>query len=174
MYQPPSRKRKARAEVKKPNLVPILDAVFIFIFFLLLSANFSLIYEIHSNVPIVSDAPPPKEKPLALTLRINRDNLSLYQGVPSVFIRSFKKNGKNYDTLGLRSHLISIKQKNPKERSIILEPKVDLRYEEIVKIMDSVRQLKNTEPAIYVKDDVNGDVRTRVLFDDIIFGDIQS
>lgn len=174
MYKLPSRKRRVRTEVKKPNLVPILDAVFIFIFFLLLSANFSIIYEITSNVPIVSDSPPPKEKPLALTLRINRDDLSLYKGVPSIFVRKFTKRGKEYDLLSLRSYLISIKQKFPKEKGIIFEPKIDLKYEEIVKIMDAVRQLKNTEPAIYVKDKVNGDVRTRLLFDDIIFGDIQS
>jgi biopolymer transport protein ExbD len=41
---PTSRKRKKPEE--KLNLVPIMDSVFIFIFFLLMSASFLKIYEI--------------------------------------------------------------------------------------------------------------------------------
>ena len=37
----------------KPNLIPIMDAVFIFIFFLLMSAQFIDIYEINSDAPAV-------------------------------------------------------------------------------------------------------------------------
>lgn len=173
MYKAPSRKRK-KHEVKKPNVVPILDAVFIFIFFLLMSANFKLIYEINSNVPIISDSEPPKEKPLSLSLTINSNNLSLYKGMPSEFVRSFPKVGENYDLTSLRGYLIQIKQKFPKEKTIVFEPKVDIKYEQLVQIMDAVRQLQNSEPAIYINDPINGDVRTKILFDDIVFGDIQS
>ena len=59
MYRVPSR-RKTKKQMAKPNLIPILDAVFIFIFFLLMSANFIKIFEISSDVPIVSTVEPPK------------------------------------------------------------------------------------------------------------------
>jgi hypothetical protein len=44
---------KVGHKIKKPeklNLVPILDSVFIFIFFLLMSAQFVDVYEIGSSV----------------------------------------------------------------------------------------------------------------------------
>ena len=89
-------------------------------------------------------------------------------------VRTFSKVGKEYNLLGLRNYLILLKKKYKKEKTIIFEPLVDLRYEELIKIMDAVRALKSIEPAIYVNDPINGDVRVRTLFDDIIFGNIQS
>ena len=37
----------------RPNIIPILDAVFIFIFFLLMSAQFIKYFTIHSDTPSV-------------------------------------------------------------------------------------------------------------------------
>ena len=86
--------RRRNQQNQRLNLIPILDAVFIFIFFLLTSVNFIKIYEITSDVPIVSDAAPPpsKKKPLALSLRINAGNMVLSRGVPSRTIKTFGKN----------------------------------------------------------------------------------
>ena len=65
MRTAPKRKKK---KVERLNLIPILDAVFIFIFFLLMSAQFLEIYQVGSDLPIATDAPPPKDKdPLNLT-----------------------------------------------------------------------------------------------------------
>ena len=79
MLRKPSRKNY-KYEFKRPNLIPILDAVFIFIFFLLLSANFLQVYEINSNVPTVSSSPPPKnQKPINLGIKIyEKKNKYLY------------------------------------------------------------------------------------------------
>lgn len=176
MYRVPSR-RKQRHEVKKPNLIPILDAVFIFIFFLLMSANFLKVYEIGSDVPIVSDSPPPKskKKELALTLRVSSRKLTVSTGIPSRVRKSFSRNGEGeYDLEGLHKYLIGLKEKHTTEKTIILEPVVDLKYEEIVKIMDAVRSLKNTDPAIYGKDKDGIDVKINELFSNIVFGNIQS
>lgn len=176
MYKAPSR-RKSSKEIKKPNLIPILDSVFIFIFFLLMSANFIKIFEIPSDVPIVSNQPPPKTKknPLALTLKIYRSSLVLSRGVPSKTIRSFKKNANgDYDLESLHNYLVNLKQRYSSESSIVFEPVVDLSYEEIVKIMDSVRYLRKTDADIYIKDKSGLDVKVDALFNKIIFGNIQS
>ena len=45
--------KKKKDKKVKPNLIPILDAVFIFIFFLLISAQFIDVYEINSDAPAV-------------------------------------------------------------------------------------------------------------------------
>lgn len=176
MYQAPSR-RKTRSEVKKPNLIPILDSVFIFIFFLLMSANFIKVYEIPSDVPIVSSAPPPKskEKPLALTLKIYQSSIVLYTGVPSRKIRSFGKtaDGK-YDLERLHGYLIDLKKRNLNEATVVLEPIVDLAYDDIVQIMDAVRYLRKTDPDIFIKGKDGLDTKVDSLFNKIIFGNIQS
>ena len=175
MYRAPSR-RKTRVEVKKPNLIPILDAVFIFIFFLLMSASFIQIYEIQSDVPIINPGEPPKnqEKPLALTLRVLQDRLVIYTGVPSSARKSFTKTSDGeYDFISLREYLIGLKKRNLDERTIILEPRVNITYEEVIEIMDSVRMLKRTDPAIFQKDGEGLEVKVRELFDNIIFGNIQ-
>ncbi|MBL6989195.1 MAG: biopolymer transporter ExbD [Bacteriovoracaceae bacterium] len=176
MYRVPSRKKK-KHKISAPNLIPILDAVFIFIFFLLMSANFTKIFEISSDIPIVSNQPPPKSKkpPLALTLKLTANDIKVYTGVPSTYVKRFGRmiNGQ-YDLLSLHDYLIKLKKRHVREKSIIVEPIVDIKYEELVKVMDSVRTLSNTDEAIYQKDKDGLDVRIKDLFSKIVFGNIGS
>ena len=175
MLRAPSNRRKGRGQ-ERLNLIPILDAVFIFIFFLLFSASFIKIYEVGSNVPLVSVSQPPKnpKKPLALTLKITDSQLTLYRGIPSYAIKSFEKIGKSeYDLESLHNYLLELKSKYKKEKTIIIEPIFDITYKEIVKIMDAVRMFRNTDPKITIQQ--NGiDIFVEELFSDIIFGNIQS
>lgn len=173
--RPTSRRKKNRDQ--KLNLIPILDAVFIFIFFLLMSAQFIKIFEIGSDIPMVSNGPPPKDqkKPLALTLTIKKDKLTLSSGVPSRVVKTFGKVADNqYDLLALHDYLVQLKMQYTNENSIIFEPLIDLTYEEIVKIMDSVRLLNKTDDAIYKKDKDGVDVEVKTLFNKIVFGNILS
>jgi biopolymer transport protein ExbD len=172
---PTSRKRKKGDE--KLNLVPIMDAVFIFIFFLLMSASFLKIYEIGSDVPIVSDAEPPKNQkdPLALTLVIDTNTITLSRGVPSRTIQRFQRqsNGEyNYEEI--HSVLIGIKKQHVDEDTIIFEPVGDLTYEEIVKVMDAVRQLNKTDEAIYKTNKDGIDEKVNTLFSKIVFSNLMS
>ncbi len=176
MIKIPSSRRKKKPE-EKLNLVPIMDAVFIFIFFLLMSANFVKVFEISSDVPIVSDQEPPKPKkdPLALTLTIEDKEIVLSKGIPS---RPFKKirrlgDGK-YDLETLHNTIVDLKKANLDENSIIFEPIADLTYEEIVSIMDAVRLLKNTDEAIFMKNKDGLDEKIKLLFSQILFGNLMS
>jgi biopolymer transport protein ExbD len=170
---PTSRKRKKPEE--KLNLVPIMDSVFIFIFFLLMSASFLKIYEIGSPIPIVSDQEPPKneKEPLALTMVIETNEITLSAGVPSRTLQKFKRQSDgqfNYDEI--HSVLIGIKKKNLDEDSIIFEPVGDLTYEEIVKIMDAVRVLNKLDEAIFKTNKEGIDEKLKTLFDKIIFSNL--
>jgi biopolymer transport protein ExbD len=172
---PTSRKRQKPEE--KLNLVPIMDSVFIFIFFLLMSASFLKIYEIGSDVPIVSDAEPPKDKkdPLALTLNIQTNEMTLSSGIPSRPIKKFSRGSEgefNYDELHVV--LIDLKKKHPDEDSIIFEPHGDLTYEEIVKIMDAVRMLNKMDEAIFKTNKDGIDEKVKELFQKILFGNLMS
>jgi len=169
-------KRKFKRKQERLNLVPILDAVFIFIFFLLMSANFVKMFEISSDVPIISNAEPEdKTPPLALSLQISNTQLVLQRGIPARTVATFGKNADGtYQTEELRKLLIKLKKQYVKEKTIIFEPLVDIKYEELVNIMDAVRTLRNTDEEIYLKDNNGIDVRIKSLFENIIFGNIQS
>lgn len=175
MLRAPS-KRQHKRKQEKLNLVPILDAVFIFIFFLLMSANFVKMFEISSDVPIISNAEPDDKKPpFALSLQITNNAIIVQRGVPARTIGTFGKNADGtYQTDDLRRFMINLKKQFVAENTIFFEPTVDISYEELVQIMDAVRTLKNTDEAIYQKDKSGIDVRIKALFDNIIFGNIQS
>ncbi len=172
---PTSRKRKKPED--KLNLIPIMDSIFIFIFFLLMSATFLKINEVGSDVPIVSDQEPEKEKnPLALTLVADTNEIVLSKGVPSREIRSFQRNKEtglfNYEEL--HAELINIKKEHVKENTIVFEPIGDLTYEEIVKIMDAVRVLNKTDEAIFKTNKEGIDEKIKDLFTKIIFSNLMS
>lgn len=172
---PTSRKRRKPQE--KLNLVPIMDAVFIFIFFLLMSASFLKIFEIGSDVPIISSAEPPKNQkdPLALTLEADTNKITLSKGVPSRTFKTFRREADgefNYEDI--HSTLIEIKKSNIDEETIIFEPVGDLTYEEIVKIMDAVRMLNNTDEAIFKTNKDGIDEKIKTLFSKIIFSNLMS
>lgn len=172
---PTSRKRKRGDE--KLNLVPILDSVFIFIFFLLMSASFLKIYEIGSPIPLVSDQEPPKNKkePLALTMSVDTNVITLKSGVPSRVMKRFNRQPSGeFDYEELHAYLIDVKKKHMDEDSLMFEPEGDLTYEEIVKIMDSVRMLKRTDEALYKTNKDGIDEKVKNLFDKIIFSNTMS
>ena len=175
MLRAPSR-RKRKEPPPRLNLIPILDAVFIFIFFLLMSANFIKIFEVQSDVPIISsDSPPPKKKPLALTVKVTSTSLNVYRGVPSRLIKKISKTaGGEYDIETLHSYMVSLKQNYKKERELILEPLIDINYEVIVKIMDAVRLFRNTDEKVWIKDKDGVETPAKYLFDKIVFGNIRS
>lgn len=175
MYRTPSSRRKKKVD-ERLNLTPVLDAVFIFIFFLLMSASFTKIYEIASDVPMVSDQEPPKDKkpPLALTIQINERGFNLYTGVPARMIKQINKIEKEYNFEELHTFLVELKKSNIDEKTAILEPVVDATYEDIVKVMDAARLIKATDEAIFTKDKDGFDVKINELFAEIVFGNIQS
>jgi biopolymer transport protein ExbD len=174
-YKLPSRRLRKRND-DKLNLIPILDSVFIFIFFLLMSAQFVKIFEISSDIPIISNSPPPKElkPPLALTLRIEKDNLILLSGVPSQVIKQIPMNNKSYDLVTLHQEIINIKKRYLEEDTIVLEPSKEVSYEDIVKIMDEVRTLRKSDESLYTKDKQGNDSKIETLFDKILFGNLMS
>ncbi|MBT3585923.1 MAG: biopolymer transporter ExbD [Halobacteriovoraceae bacterium] len=176
MYRVPSR-RRVKKTFPRLNLIPILDAVFIFIFFLLMSANFIKIFEIPSEVPIISSTAPPKtrRKPLALAINIDKKGIHLYRGVPSRLVRRFPKLGNGeHNVEGLHNRLIVFKKSFTKEKTIVFEPTDDVSYIDLVAIMDAVRTMRPTDEAIWIrKKGEDFDTKIKELFTNIIFGNIQ-
>lgn len=148
----------------KPNVIPILDAVFIFIFFLLMSAQFLEIHEIGSDAPAVktiSEDNKQDRPPLNLTLRINKKYINIVTGLEGKVLHKVKMN-ENETMTNLTKYLAELKEKHPKEASVILKPTKGVEFKIIVQIMDAART--------YTKTPVNGvHFAPKELFTQVIF-----
>jgi len=179
----PSSRRKVKKD-EGLNLVPILDSVFILIFFLIMSATFLKINEVGSDVPIVSNKKPkkPKKKTLALHLKIAKERLVLGAGVPTSTLKTFgkvettNKDGESsmkYDLNSLHDYLVQMKKKYIKENDIVLEP-IDgnIEYNDIVEIIDAISFMHDTDEEIYIKDQDGLDMKLEELFAKITFSNV--
>ncbi len=158
-----------RRKLKKPqklNLIPILDAIFIFIFFLLMSAQFIDIYEIGSDAPITSTTNMKMDKPpLNLTIVLSGNKVVVKTGLDENVYKSFSVSdlGKLNDTL------IELKKQNPTETSAILKPAHNFKYDKIVKVIDHTREIVKPDYYITALDKDNKKYPSKVLFEKIIF-----
>lgn len=153
-------------EVPKLNLIPILDAIFIFIFFLLMSAQFLDIFEIGTDAPISmsSEQVKSKKEPLNLILDIKDKKIYVKTGLDENTVKVFSEE-KLED---LNMFLVQLKRKNLTESSVILRPSATYKYQKIVKIIDTVKGIK--KKGQYIEITKNGDKKlSQVLFDQVIF-----
>ena len=156
----------------KPNVIPILDAVFIFIFFLLMSAQFLEVYEIGSDAPTirtVSEERKDKRPPLNLTLVVRKNEIRVETGLEGKLQKAISLKDGNYDLSSLSETLMSIKKGHIEETSVIIKPDSEVEYKKLVFIMDTCRELPQNLPSIIAKNGKGESVETRELFNQIIF-----
>jgi len=135
-------------KMEKLNLVPILDAVFIFIFFLLMSAQFIDVYEIGSNVPVSKTVPfENKKDPLNLVVELDADKIVVKTGMRSIASKTFSVDKMEDMTV----YLQELKAKNPDENTMILKSSPKVNFQEVVKVIDYTQgyQLKNKETKLF-------------------------
>jgi biopolymer transport protein ExbD len=164
--------RRQKKKMVKPNLIPIMDAVFIFIFFLLMSAQFLEIYEIGSDAPAVmtlTEKDRDKKPPLNLTLEVTKSEITVKTGLAGTVYRKIASLDGNYDIRALNKALSEIKFKNPTEDSVIIKPDAQVEYKKLVWIMDTCRAIPEDAPAIALKTPKGDATPSRELFSQIIF-----
>ena len=137
---------RMRYQAKKPeklNLVPIMDAVFIFIFFLLMSAQFVDVYEIGSSVPMVREIREDKIKkdPLLLVLEIHPHEVIVRKGKGSTKVRAFA----DHEWPQLRETLAALKAQHPDERVAMLRPAGQIPFHRLVKVIDHAKEHKSAK-----------------------------
>jgi biopolymer transport protein ExbD len=128
---------------KRLNIIPILDAVFIFIFFLLFSTQFVKIYVIESDVPIVSEVPSEEvveDEPLNLTVKISRNQIIVTKGIDNNIHKTFSRTEK-FDLNLLKEVVLDLKKQHPKEKFVIISPEANVKNDAVIKIIDSVKKL---------------------------------
>lgn len=137
---------KVGHKIKKPeklNLVPILDSVFIFIFFLLMSAQFVDVYEIGSSVPMTKEAKDEKQEkdPLNLTLEVTKTQITVKTGLRNPRSRTFASE----QTTQIKDYLTELKRQNPKENTMILRADPKISFQNLVTVIDSTQNGKDSK-----------------------------
>ena len=128
---------------EKLNLIPIMDAIFIFIFFLLFSAQFIKIFEIESDAPMVSEVPEDSKKkkdPLNLTVKVLNNSVELRTGLDQKVHAVFYKSSRKYKD-DMKKAVISLRRKHPDDNYAIIAPLPVIKYDEIVKVIDIIQTL---------------------------------
>ena len=130
-----------RHELKKPekiNLIPIMDAVFIFIFFLLMSAQFVKVHEIGSSVPMVREVKEEKidKDPLNLVLEVHTDKVIVRKGKDGVEAGKF--NDEQWDKL--RQFLMGLKKGHPKEKVAQIRSHGKVPFHRLIKVIDHAKE----------------------------------
>lgn len=130
--------KRQMKKAEKLNLIPILDAVFIFIFFLLMSAQFVEIHEIRTDRPLVKDVSEKKDDkpPLNLTLKVTKNNIDVVTGLDEKVVKTIKIGDDDKSMNELGQTLGKIKEKHPDEKTIIIKPGKTVKYAQIIKVVD--------------------------------------
>lgn len=178
MLRRPSQRRSSKGiqEIDLP-LVPVMDAFVTLIAFLLLVTSLLSVTLIDTPVPVVSTEPDDHkpERPLALQLRIEQDALILSSAFHRIPEQKFPKVDKGYDTEKLHEALLAIRQQFPEEKNIVYLPVADVKYDDLVQLMDATRLLSKTDPAMpTVKDKDGVDRVDPYLFPTVVFGNVIS
>jgi biopolymer transport protein ExbD len=137
-------------KMKKPeklNLVPILDSVFIFIFFLLMSAQFVEVYEIGSALPMTKDAKDEsvEKDPLNLTLVVSKDQIEVKTGLRHPKTRTFASTS----TDEIKDYLTELKGRHPKENTMILKADHKISFQNLVTVIDTTQTGKDKKTKLF-------------------------
>lgn len=164
-------RRMKKKKTEKLNLIPILDSVFIFIFFLLMSAQFLQIHEIGTDAPAVKTTEQIQDKkpPLNLTVKVKGSSLIILTGLEGKVYKRIKNLAGEYDLESFSQALLDLKSKHQAEETIIFQPEKNVAYKKIIPLLDRARELPPKTADILVKGEDGKKRKTRKLFHQIVF-----
>ena len=177
MLKRPTSRRKSHNEPVEINLIPILDAMVTLIGFLLFTTSFLVIVNIETQLPQAAPQEVQeqlKEKPLQLTVTLRDQNVEIWSPFSKIPPKSIPntQNGQP-DSKAIHDALVEIKKQFPTENTIVVAPKSNTVYDDLIFLMDSIRILEPTDPPIYVKNEKTGvDEPLKTLFPKIVFGNL--
>lgn len=157
------------------NLTAIIDCFVTLICFLLLSATYVNLVGLDAKVPIAvasASVSNDKEPKFKLELVINSVNAMELQ-VSGAGSLSGKKKFAGKDLTGLHNELVRIKKAYPKEFSIHFTSNIDMAYEELIKYMETTRNLDDKDGLITTVDERNGKpLKVDLLFPDFVLANL--
>lgn len=137
------RAKKPKQKEQKLNLVPIMDSVFILIFFLLFSTKFIEMYEINADTPVVKEVPDdqdPDKNPLNLILKLETNKITMTVGLDEKVHSTFKKTKDgDFDFKEINATIAKVRLRKKKEQTVIVRSKKSVKYRTIVNVMDAIK-----------------------------------
>jgi biopolymer transport protein ExbD len=132
-------KRFKRPE--KLNLVPIMDAIFIFIFFLLSSAQLVDVYEINISTPIKKEIiSQSDDRNFNLVVVPNEESLDIEFGLKEIT----KKNFNYLQRKEIITFLMNLKKSNPTENTIRIRTSPEVKFNKAIEAIDLTQDPKLT------------------------------
>jgi biopolymer transport protein ExbD len=139
-------KQKKEKEFNRLNLIPILDSVFIFIFFLLMSAQFLKYSQINAEVPLVKDGVAPKENneepKKNIVVSINNNNRLIIKAGNKLILNEDFNDREKISQLYL-THMMANHTKY--ENYIKFSGSDNVQYSKLVEAIDLINQINITE-----------------------------
>lgn len=171
-------------KVADTDLTPFLGLMTVLVPLLLLTASFVTLLSVGAKVPVLGEVREAidkqteknKEEKVALHLAMSKGNIVLIQLKRGNKVVSNSRVpasiDQNLDIENIRKELIKIKKVHPDVFQARLNPTEQVKYENIVALMDIMR-VAPTEVVFPVTDIDSGEVyQTNIMFDDITFGNI--
>jgi len=173
----PSCRRNTHQDPLELNLVPILDAMVTLIGFLLFTTSFLAIVAIESPLPVSSSSEVQeqlKEKPLQLTLSVREKDVEIWSPFQKIAPKSVANNKEGQiDIKAIHDALLEVKKKFPLESNAVIIPLKGTSYDDLISLMDSVRQVEPTDLPIFLKNEKTGlDEPVKKLFPKVVFADL--
>jgi biopolymer transport protein ExbD len=153
----PRRRRRAEDAEDEINLVSMIDVFAVLMFFLLVSASINLLRlrTLPLQLPPASATPQPPAN--TLTVRLQPD--ALWVSLPGQAARRLARSGNGEELEALSALLLAFKQAAPAERRATLLAAPEMRYDDVVRVMERLRQTP--------------DAARRELFPQIAVGDVE-
>jgi len=153
-YKPSARSHHQETD-QELNLIPMMNLICMLIPFLLLTAAFVKVAVVDVSSPRFVDGPAPGQareyEPPHFTLTITDQGYQIFVNGEKLTSREVgptlpRLNGGQYNHDGLRFLAQEIKNRDRTKTSVILSAEPDVPYEELIEVMDAVREDADGEP----------------------------
>jgi biopolymer transport protein ExbD len=160
------------------NLAPLLDVIVVIIPMLLLSVAFIQIKMIETNVPQVVEQKISEnnKKDATVIIELRADKKSGFQ--ITINDKGSKKNipvalkGAALDFQGLKDSMVNVKKQYSDVFKLDFAPSSEIVYEDIVMVMDTVRQLPTGQTVAFMDTQSGKEVMTDLMFPDVTFSNV--
>lgn len=155
--------RRRHSEPPELNITTFLNLMVVLIPFLLISAVFSRVTILELSVPTADPAAAvANQRELSVEVIVRENKLELSNG--SRIVATIPKKDGEYDLPKLSGMLRRMKADNPQKEDATVLMELDIKYDYLIQIMDTVRGAKVSELG-------SAEFKIKPLFPDISIGD---
>ena len=175
-----ARKKRRQIKVREAelNIMPFIDIFSMLNTFLLVSASFVNIGILTVQVPFLTNAPQKEEKPqrsFSINVNVEKDKAELetkYSADPidrKTLTYNLDKDGLN----NLHQELVKLRTTQKDTDKVTIFSEDDVTYDNLVKVLDSIKALQPNDPPITVMDDrLNQPRRSIELYEKVVIGSV--